>query len=316
MWTKEKVFEEVSKLTTIKEFQSNKALVSAASRLGIYKECSNKLISIRNKYPEDMSLSDIKHIAMQFNTREEFKKAHSSLYKRFTKEQLAELYGSPGSIKIKYLKEDLINEAKKYSTRNALKIENPNLYNTIRKRKLTEEAFYHMESPKCVKYTFEELQTEALKYTTKQTFKLSNYGMYQAACKHKDFESMCSHMIPGKIATNYHKPMWLYIVKITTLNNSLPIAYKVGITKRSYILDRFWTDYVKKDTVIEVLFKIKYNTGREAHTKEQEIINQYKDYKYTEESPLLRTRTSEMFTIDVSKGICLRDCDSAGEPLI
>ena len=32
MWTKEKVFEEVSKLTTIKEFQSNKALVSTAYR--------------------------------------------------------------------------------------------------------------------------------------------------------------------------------------------------------------------------------------------------------------------------------------------
>lgn len=313
MWTKEKVFEEVSKLTTIKELQSNKALVSAAYRLGIYKECSNKLIRIRNEYSKDMSLLSIKEIAIQFNNREEFKKAHSSLYKQLTKEDLIELYGLPGNIKLKYSKEDLLKEAKKYSTRNSLKLANPNIYNIIRKRKLTEEAFLHMDNPKCIKYTFEELQKEALKYTTKQTFKLSNYGMYQAACRRTNFEDICSHMIPGKIATNYNKPMWLYIVKITTLNGTIPIIYKVGITKRSYILDRFWIDYVKKDTTIEVLYKIKYNTGKEAHIKEQEIIKQYSNYKYTGTSPLLRTRTSEMFTIDISEG--LRDCDADGNPL-
>ena len=35
MWTKEKVLEEASKLTTMKELEENKALSSAAFRLGI-----------------------------------------------------------------------------------------------------------------------------------------------------------------------------------------------------------------------------------------------------------------------------------------
>ena len=171
-----------------------------------------------------------------------------------------------------------------------------------------------MGKPKCLPYTFEELRQEALKYTTKQSFKLNSYSAYQAAYRHERFKDICSHMMPGKIATNYDIPMWIYVVKITTLNESIPVVYKIGITKRSYILDRFWIDYVKSKTSIEVLFKHKYKTGKEAFDMEQSIIKEFSNYSYTGVSPLIRTKTTEMFTKDITvTELGLRDCDSNGQ---
>ena len=310
MWTKEKVLEESSKLTTMKEWRANKALSSAASRLGIRDEATNHIPRDVKQYKKGITKQEIMDIASLCANRQNFQKEHPSLYKKLTKEDLLLIFGPPYEVSKVHTDEFLLAEAKKFSTRNSLKQLNPNVYNTIRKRNLTKQAFEHMDSPKCLPYTFEELRKEALKYTTKQTFKLNSYGHYQAACKHKDFKEICSHMVPGKIATNYDKPMWLYVVKITTLDRSIPVVYKIGITKRSYILDRFLVDYNKSGTLIEVLFKNKYKKGKDAHIMEQEIIKEFEYCKYTGKSPLRRTKTTEMFT----ENICLRDCDSTSEP--
>ena len=315
MWTKEKVLEEASKLTTMKELEENKALSSAAFRLGIRDEATKHIPRNRKQYKKDITKKEMLDIAKSYENRKEFQKEHSSLYKNLTKEDLMLVFGPPQKAPIKYSEEFLLAEAKKFCTRNSLKVSNPNIYNIIRKRGLIEKAFEHMNSPKNAPYTYEELRREALKYTTKQAFKLGSYNQYQAACRHTNFKEICSHMVPGKIATNYDKPMWLYVVKITTLDNSIPTVFKVGITKRSYILDRFWRDYNKSKTSIEVLFKHKYQTGKEAHAMEQEIIKEFSEYSYTGESPLLRTKTTEMFTTDITRvGISLRACGQSGEP--
>lgn len=316
MWTKEKVLEEASKLTTMKEFRENKALSSAASRLGIRTEAIKHIPRDRKQYKKGITKKEMLDIAKTCKNRKEFEKEHSSLYKKLTKEDLALVFGPPQKTAIKYSEEFLLAEAKKYCTRNSLKTSNPNIYNIIRKRGLAEKAFEHMDKPKCLPYTFEELRKEALKYTTKQSFKLNSYGAYQAACRHERFKDICSHMMPGKIATNYDEPMWLYVVRITTLDESIPVIYKIGITKRSHILDRFWIDYVKSKTDIEVLFRHKYQTGKEAHTMEQEIIKEFYDYSYKGSSPLIRTKTTEMFTKNITfSDIGLRACDSNAEPL-
>jgi len=298
MWTTTKVFEETAKLTTLQEFRSNKALSSAAYRLGIYKEATVSLDRQVRDNLANMSIEDIKVIAKTYTSRATFTKEHSAMYKMLGKEGLIEVFGKYRA-PLNYTDDYLLNTARKYSTRGGLKKELPNIYNLIRKRNLQNIVFAHMESPKCVKYTEEELRHEAIKYTTKNTFKLKNYGMYQAACKHPAFDSICSHMLPGTIATNYNKPMFLYIVKITTIATS-DTVYKVGITKRSYILDRFWVDYNKCDTSIEVLAKTKFNLGRDAYDVEQYIKQQFKVWIYTGASPLLRTKTTEMFTKNIT----------------
>ena len=315
MWTKEKVLEESSKLTTMKEWRKNKALSSAADRLGIRAEATKHIPREVKQYKKDITKQEIFDIANLCANRQNFQKEHPSLYKKLTKEDLLLIFGPPYEVSKVYSDEFLLAEAKKFNTRNSLKVSNPNVYNTIRKRNLTKQAFEHMDLPKCVPYTFEELRKEALKYTTKQTFKLNSYGHYQAACRHENFKEICSHMIPGKIATNYDKPMWLYVVKIVTLDESIPVIYKIGITKRSYILDRFWIDYTKSKTSIEVLFKHKYKTGKEAHDMEQSLIKEFSNYSYKGHSPLIRTKTTEMFTVDITKvGIGLRDYDTNGQP--
>ena len=81
MWTKEKVKEEAAKLTTTGEWRANKALSSAASRLGIYKEVTQHLIKERKEYSKNITKEEIFLIASYFNTRLEFQKAHPSLYK-------------------------------------------------------------------------------------------------------------------------------------------------------------------------------------------------------------------------------------------
>ena len=48
MWTKEKVLEEASKLTTMKELEENKTLSSAAFRLGIRDEATKHIPRSRN----------------------------------------------------------------------------------------------------------------------------------------------------------------------------------------------------------------------------------------------------------------------------
>ena len=46
MWTKEKVLEEASKLTTMKELEENKALSSAAFRLGFRDEATKHIADV------------------------------------------------------------------------------------------------------------------------------------------------------------------------------------------------------------------------------------------------------------------------------
>lgn len=317
MWTKELVLEKAANIKTMKEWRANKALSSAASRLNIREEAT-KHIPRERVVKYDFTENEIIDLAKQFSSRESFSKAYSSLYKKLTKTQLSELFGNPHMYKQVYSDEELLTIALNFKSRNELKLKNVSVYNMIRLRNLQTLAFAHMSKPKCLPYTFEELRKEALKYTTKQTFKLNSYGHYQAACRHKNFKDICDHMIPGKIAINYDASLWLYIVKIKTLDNSLPVVYKIGITKRSYILDRFWTDYKRDKTHIEVLAKTKFSTGKEAYDLEQYFKLSFMQFKYNGISPLLNTRTTEMFTVDITRtsiGLGVRNCDQNGQPL-
>ena len=49
---------------------------------------------------------------------------------------------------------------------------------------------------------------------------------------------------------------------------------------------------------------------------EQDIIKEFCDYAYKGPSPLIRTKTTEMFTKNITfSGTGLRACDSNAEPL-
>ena len=105
MWTKEKVLEEASKLTTMKELEENKALSSAAFRLGIRDEATKHIPRSRKQYKKDITKKEMLDIAKSYENRKEFQKEHSSLYKNLTKEDLMLVFGPPQKTPIKYSEE-------------------------------------------------------------------------------------------------------------------------------------------------------------------------------------------------------------------
>lgn len=299
MWTKESVFNEASKYTDVYDFRQNKAVCSAASRLGIYAEVTAHMTKKRLSKPT--SIIEAITRAKNYSSRTDCSLKDYSAYEMLSEDNKNAIFGPYANRReAKLSKQEIIEIASKFKTRSEFKVNAPLAYRIANKDKEISNIIYELLEPqKNRKYTYIELRTEAIKYSTKQSFKLGSYSHYQAACRNDRFNDICNHMVPGKIATNYLKPMYLYVVKIITIDNSIPPIYKIGITKRPYILDRFWSDYIKEKTTIEVLFKHKYNIGLEAFEMEQSIIKEFSRFKYNGISPLLKTQTSEMFTKDI-----------------
>jgi hypothetical protein len=95
----------------------------------------------------------------------------------------------------------------------------------------------------------------------------------------------------GKSGFKPSEPAILYYVRINLLDSPV---YKIGITNSS-IKNRFAGDYKH----IKILGSWSYEVGRDAHAKEQEIINNFKDYLYQGEKLLLKAKNTEIFKSDV-----------------
>lgn len=88
----------------------------------------------------------------------------------------------------------------------------------------------------------------------------------------------------------HNKPTTLYYFKIKDV-------WKVGITTTK-LKDRYRVDY----NAIEDLITWEFSNGKDAYTKEQEILLKYAEYKYTGESPFKgKTGITECFSEDVYK---------------
>ena len=74
MWTKEKVLKEASKLKTMKEWRKNKALSSAADRLGIRAEATKHIPREVKQYKKDITKQEIMVIANLCTNRQNFQK--------------------------------------------------------------------------------------------------------------------------------------------------------------------------------------------------------------------------------------------------
>lgn len=128
---------------------------------------------------------------------------------------------------------------------------------------------------------------------------VNNKTKIRIICKiHGIFEQTPNHHLGGcgcpscaEYGFNKNKPAIVYYLKIA-YNNT--IAYKIGITNRT-VQERFNTTDLEK---IQVIKTWDYLLGAEAYKHEQQILKQYKDYKYTG-APLLSSGNTEMFTIDI-----------------
>jgi hypothetical protein len=87
---------------------------------------------------------------------------------------------------------------------------------------------------------------------------------------------------------NFNKPAILYYLKI---NNGA--AYKIGITGQS-LVERFRDDM----QYIDVVRIWEYEAGEDAYIKEQKILSDYVEFKYTGDY-LLKSGNTELFNKDI-----------------
>ena len=95
----------------------------------------------------------------------------------------------------------------------------------------------------------------------------------------------------GKSGFSPSEPAILYYIRV---NLVAPPVYKIGITN-STIQKRFAGDYKH----ITILGSWNYALGKDAHLREQEIIQEFKDHLYQGEKLLLKAKNTEIFEYDI-----------------
>jgi len=200
--------------------------------------------------------------------------------------------------KRKWSIETVTIEALKYTSRSEFQKENGSAYRAARQLEILEDVCSHMIEVRH-QWGDNELYLEALKYTVRGDFQYYSKGAYMAAFKRGLLKKICMHMKYQSSATKLTDPMYLYFIKITTLNGALPDVYKVGITKYSDIMRRFKREYSVFETKIDIIKTWYFDTGYKAAEAERNVMEIYKEFKYKGISPLRDTKTSEMFTENI-----------------
>ncbi len=102
----------------------------------------------------------------------------------------------------------------------------------------------------------------------------------------------CPHCNKGGI--DFTKPSFLYYIRIEHNNKDF---YKIGITNKKDIYNRFKPEDQKKIKVIRVW---KFENGYEALKEEQKILKEYKDFLYNgNEKILISNGNTEIFVKDI-----------------
>ena len=295
-WTYEAIHTEALKYVLREDFKkgSNTAY-KAARKLDIYEKVCTHMPSTK----VTRSNTELRNIALQYLTKKEFVKGNESAYKTANARGiLNNICGHMTPLRNSWTKELVIQAAAQYSTRTKFQKNNNGAYQWANRHGCLEECCSHM----CIlhkKWTDTELFVEASQYQYRGDFQNYSKAAYLYAYRLGKLESICTHMGTKPSGLNVHKPMYMYFISITTLDNSLPKVWKVGITKHCDILMRFKKECSKLATKIDVIKTWYFSTGREALDAEANAINTYSDYKYYGESPLKVTGATEMFTINI-----------------
>ena len=155
---------------------------------------------------------------------------------------------------------------------------------------------------KLLKHTAEEFIKKARnvhgdRYTYSEVNYINNSTNIIITCPaHGNFIQLPSNHLKGQGCSSCAssgfdktKPAILYYLKITTDDNQ--VLYKIGITNRTVEARFSVTDLAK----IEVIKQIYYEIGQDAYNKEQRILKEFKESKYTGAN-ILDSGNTELFT--------------------
>ncbi len=134
-----------------------------------------------------------------------------------------------------------------------------------------------------IKYDYSNVEYKNNNTKVKIICNTCNNTFYQIPIDHLNGHG-CSSCCSG---FKYNKPAILYYIKIKHENKSY---YKIGITNRT--VDKRFSFEIDKITIINIK---KYKDGLCAYNDEREILEKYKEYKYSGE-PILKSGNTEIFT--------------------
>ncbi len=296
VWSKDRIFEEALKYPSKSEFtaKSGKA-VKEAKKLGIYQDAC---IHMSTNY-KTWTADELYEEATKYTTKVEFQKKSSSAYAIATTRGLIDkICKHMTNIHESWNYEKVLNIAKKYTRRVDFQRNDTNAYAVAVRNRWVDEVCEHM--PLIFNsWTNQELRQEALKYEYRSDFQYENKSAYLAAQKRDLLEEICSHMEYKDGSTQLAKEMYMYYIKIDTLDSSLPSIWKIGITRYKDPIRRFKREISTVKTKITVLKTWYFSKGYDAAKAERNVMEVYKEFAYMGDSPLRETKTTEMFYKDI-----------------
>lgn len=99
----------------------------------------------------------------------------------------------------------------------------------------------------------------------------------------------------AKYGFDVNKPGWVYYVKLSRkIDND--IFYKIGVTNKENIADRFGVD---RELELDVITTWYFEHGQDAYNKEQELLNLYQESRVNVPGFLTLGGNTELFETDV-----------------
>lgn len=138
--------------------------------------------------------------ALKYKTRQEFRHCSNSAYEYARKHHLLDTicnHMTRPLPKVKWTDETILEEAKKYSSKDDFRKACSAAYTIAHKRGIIEEVCSHMASTRKKRdyWTFEQCQKAASKYQSRNDFKKNDGSAYSTAVRNGWIEQICSNMV-------------------------------------------------------------------------------------------------------------------------
>lgn len=212
---------------------------------GVYKFCKIKDVLIelgtKKKFSQEISLEDLKRIALNYNGRFEWQKKDQKTYS-YAKNQgwLDECCKHMKQLRRQYTLESCKESASKFKTIRDWDKADTNAVCASRRNGWYKECIAHMDSL-LVFRTLEQCMESASKYTIKEDWKKGDIRSYQASRTNGWYEECTAHM-----KNTFIKYTLEYCKKIALKYNSNAEFYKSEYNVYFRALQRGWLDECRK----------------------------------------------------------------------
>lgn len=255
---------------------------------GVYKFCKIKDVLIelgtKKKFSQEISLENLKRIALNYNGRFEWQKKDQKTYS-YAKNQgwLDECCKHMKQLRRQYTLESCKESASKFKTIRDWDKADTNSVCASRRNGWYKECIAHMDSL-LVFRTLEQCKESASKYTLKEDWKKGDYNSYQASRINGWYEECTAHM-----KNTFIKYTLEYCKKVALKYNSNAEFYKSEFNVYCRANQRGWLDEcrkhmpevrkVRKNINLDTCIEIASNFYTESQWKKSDLISYNKARK-------------------------------------